>query len=150
MQKPRDRTVTVRKPGQPGTKKLLAKYGDRLERVRYKYDKRARRSRLSVELLEEEKFWYPGFNRLPETAPVGLRIDYLEEDVRSKVKGAGGRWDPELRIWFLPKRHAIALGLLDRIVRLGAPSTPQNDEPQNDEPQNKRRATPSPKNRGGR
>jgi hypothetical protein len=42
---------TVRKPGEPGTQKLLAKYGNRLVSVRYRYDPANGKRYKTVELI---------------------------------------------------------------------------------------------------
>ena len=47
---------------------------------------------------------------------VGLRIHFRETDLRQRVKSAGGRWDPERRLWLLRRDQAERHGLLDRVV----------------------------------
>lgn len=47
------------KPGQKGTKKLVAEYGDRLIAVRYRYDLSRQRRYKTVELIVEESPWLP-------------------------------------------------------------------------------------------
>ncbi len=46
-------------PGRNGTKKLLRQYGDRLLRVRYRYDSVTRRRLTTVELIVDEVPWEP-------------------------------------------------------------------------------------------
>ena len=74
---PESSTARVRlrlKPGQKGTKRLLAQYGDRLICVRYRYE--------------------------PSTPPVAadqiveVRVAFAEVAVRERVKQAGGTWNP--------------------------------------------------------
>jgi len=48
---------TVRKPGEPGTQKLVAKYGERLVSVRYRYDPQAGKRYKTVELIIAEEDW---------------------------------------------------------------------------------------------
>jgi len=50
--------LTLR-PGQPGTRKLVEKYGERLIRVRYVYDAEGRRRLKTVELVIEAVPWIP-------------------------------------------------------------------------------------------
>lgn len=50
-------------PGRNGTKKLLRQYGDRLLRVRYRYDSATGRRLKTVELLVEEVPWTPARRR---------------------------------------------------------------------------------------
>ncbi|RMD79129.1 MAG: hypothetical protein D6823_05000, partial [Chloroflexi bacterium] len=53
------RTRLKLKPGQRGTKKLQALYGDRLICVRYRYDAESGRRLKTIELIVEEKVWVP-------------------------------------------------------------------------------------------
>lgn len=57
-------------PGRNGTKKLLRQYGDRLLRVRYRYDSTTGRRQKTVELLVEEVPWTPGRPRTRRAPPV--------------------------------------------------------------------------------
>ena len=47
------------KPGQRGTKKLCAEYGERLLYVRYRYDEERRKRFKIVELFVDEVDWEP-------------------------------------------------------------------------------------------
>ena len=47
------------RPGQKGTKKLVAEYGDRLIAVRYRYDADRQRRYKTVELIVQESPWSP-------------------------------------------------------------------------------------------
>ncbi len=104
------------KPGQPGTKGPLARYGKRLVCVRYRYDEETRQRVTTVELIESRADWGQ------EDAPKGdesmdaVRIDWQELALRRKVKAAGGRWDPAKRVWVLRRRQVKGLGLEGRIV----------------------------------
>jgi hypothetical protein len=86
--------LTLR-PGMPGTKKLLARYGERLVCVRYLYDEARNRRLKTVELVIEEAPWH-GLARRPRRNDhdlVGVRIAWNESGLRSAVKQApsGGR-----------------------------------------------------------
>ena len=89
------------KPGRPGTRQLQDRY-----------DEQAGRSFKTVELVLEETPWKP------QNAEkiVRLRVDRHETRLRAAVKSAGGRWNPQDRVW--EPRQAVAedLGLEDRIV----------------------------------
>jgi hypothetical protein len=52
---------------------------------------------------------------------VGLRIGYDEESPRRDVRATGGRWDPQVRLWWVPLHCALHLGLQARIARWSAP-----------------------------
>ena len=53
------RTLLHLKPGQKGTKQLLAQYGDRLVCVRYRYDAQQQKRFKTVELIVAEREWNP-------------------------------------------------------------------------------------------
>jgi hypothetical protein len=44
--------------------------------------------------------------------------------LREKVKAAGGRWDPEHRVWHLPMEQVLQLGLGGRVANAGASAPP--------------------------
>jgi hypothetical protein len=112
--------ATVRlhlKPGQKGTKQLLAQYGDRLICVRDRYDAQRKKRLKTVELLVAERDWAPPRPRFAHDQIVGLRIHpFAEVPVRGRVKEAGGTWNPQRRVWELRYDRATALGLEGRIV----------------------------------
>ena len=85
------------KPGQKGTKQLLAQFGDRLICVRYRYDAQPR-------------------PRFAHDQIAGLRVAFADVAVRDRVKQAGGAWNPERRVWQLRYDRVVALGLNSRIV----------------------------------
>ena len=102
-------------PGKNGTKELLKRYGDQLVCVRYRYDA-ARRKRLkTVELVVDEQDWIPGVIFLT-TRRVLPRIGFGENDLRERVKEAGGYWSPEKKARVLPYRKVLELGLERRVV----------------------------------
>ncbi len=61
------RTRLKLKPGQRGTKKLQAMYGDRLVCVRYRYDLESGRRFKTIEIIVEEKEWSPRNHRHDQT-----------------------------------------------------------------------------------
>ena len=105
------------KPGQKGTKRLLAQYGDRLICVRYRYDPNRKKRLKTVELLVEETDWRPPGPPYADDQVVGVRIAFDEAAVRERAKQAGGRWNPDRRVWELRYRDAVALKLATRIVK---------------------------------
>jgi len=109
--------LTLR-PGMPGTKKLVARFGDRLVCVRYLYDPERRRRLKTVELVIEAVDWEPR-NRRPRRRPhdlVGVQIGYDEGALRSAVKTAGGIWRPRQRLWELSWEAVRVLGLESRVI----------------------------------
>lgn len=104
------------KPGQKGTKQLLAQYGDRLICVRYRYDAQRKKRMKTVELLVAERDWQPPRPRFAHDQMVGLRVAFADVAVRDRVKQAGGTWNAERRVWELRYDRVVALGLNGRIV----------------------------------
>ena len=134
---PTGRSATSRvrlhlKPGQKGTKQLLAQYGDRLICVRYRYDVQRKKRLKTVELLVAERDWQPR-RRFADDQIVGLRVDFADVAVRAQVKQAGGRWNPERRVWQLRYDRVVALGLTGRIADESA-STPRCPAPRRASP----------------
>jgi len=111
------------KPGEPGTKRLQAHYGEQLVCVRYRHDRQNRRRLTTVELIIDTGFYLPESRiltqRQAQTPDPGrkvmVRIDYPESDLRQKIKQAGGKWDPERKRWLVSYREAEKLGLASRI-----------------------------------
>ncbi len=92
---------TKLKPGQNGTKSLVAKYGDALLCVRYRYDKQNRTRLKTVELIVERKPWIPIAHRFGNNTLVPVRIGYADKALRELAKAAGGKWNPEERAWYI-------------------------------------------------
>jgi hypothetical protein len=115
MEVQRMRTQVTLQPGQKGTKKLLAQYGEQLVCVRYCYDAIRQRRLKTVELVVEETPWRPAREASKGAVMVGVRIDFQEVALQRRVKSAGGRWNPVRRLWELRRDQALKLGLKDRI-----------------------------------
>ena len=104
------------RPGQPGTKRLLAQYGKSLVCVRYRYDEKAKQRIKTVELIVDRTEWRPESGSSDGDTVVALRVGWREYEVQQQVKAAGGRWDPEARVWRLSRERVEKLGLESRIV----------------------------------
>jgi hypothetical protein len=105
------------KPGQKGTKQLLAEYGDRLICVRYRYDAQRKKRFKTVQPVVDERDWEPPRRPFSPDQSVGLRVAYAEVAVRQGAKQAGGEWNRDRRLWQLRHDQAAALGLAGRIVQ---------------------------------
>ena len=113
---------TVRKPGERGTQRLVAEYGERLVCVRYRYDLARNKRYKTIELIVAEDDWRAPAPHLQEdrtrrpapkryyTRRVGIRIEYQEAELRRQIKAAGGMWDPSERLWFVPEEEVRRLG----------------------------------------
>lgn len=111
--------LTLR-PGQKGTRKLVARFGERLVCVRYRYDASAGRRYTTVELIVAESEWAPRgrkarASRSPEDM-VYVRVAYSEEVLRAKMKALGAIWRPRVRLWELPWGVVRGLGIEDRVI----------------------------------
>ena len=108
------RTRLKLKPGQDGTKKLLAQYGEQLVCVRYRYDDEKRKRYKTVELIVDEAPWEP--KKIKGDELVGVRVEYGEKDLGIRVKQAGGVWDGLRKVWRLRYSQVVALGLEERVT----------------------------------
>jgi hypothetical protein len=95
------KTRLILKPGQPGTKRPVEKYGDSLLCVRFKYDAASRQRLKTVELIVERTEWSPPPPRYAADTLVPLRIEAVDIPMRLQAKAAGGRWNPGKRLWFV-------------------------------------------------
>lgn len=109
--------LTLR-PGMPGTKKLIARYGERLVCVRYLYDEARGRRLKTVELVIDEAPWRgrPRRPRRNDHDLVGVRVAWDETDLRIAVKKAGGIWRPRQKLWEISWDVVRALGIGHRVV----------------------------------
>ena len=108
----------TRRPGQPGTKKLMRLYGQDLICVRYRYDEELRQRIKTVEIAVDRAKWESQTRTRDDDEVVYFRIEDGKEDLlRRAVLHAGGRWNETNGLWRLPRRDASALGLLSRLVR---------------------------------
>ena len=85
------RVIKKLRPGQPGSKKLLRRFGDALVCVRYRQDGARAVRYTTVELIVEEA---PTATRPPRPpAMVLVRIDIEETALQRQAKAHGARWD---------------------------------------------------------
>jgi hypothetical protein len=101
----------ILKPGDRGTKKEAALYGDKLLCVRYRYDETRKIRAKTVELIVEQIPW-TGLN-----TPVFLKVHWDEKEIQGQIKNAGGKWDKTRKVWILEYKKAEALGLKSRIQK---------------------------------
>ncbi len=111
------------KPGQKGTKALVEKYGDALVCVRYRYDETSRTRLKTVELIIEKKELPTPQQVSVDDALVPVRISYGERELGKTAKTMGGKWDPDVKLWYI--QHGKIKGTLlfpvHTFVRAGAP-----------------------------
>jgi len=103
-------------PGERGTRKLLKIHGENLVCVRYRYDEGAGTRLTTVELVvARAPLKRP--RRLPASALVSVKVEPWEKPLHERLKKAGARWDPALRLWRMRYDTALALGLRRRIQK---------------------------------
>ena len=106
----------IMRPGQPGTKKLLARYGDNLVCVRYRYYNEKMTMFKTIEIIIDRKPWQLAAKKAHKDEVMSLRIAYNDVNARNQVKAAGGTWDPKHKVWLLVKEKVMELGMTNRIV----------------------------------
>ncbi|WP_129633652.1 hypothetical protein [Candidatus Oscillochloris fontis] len=109
------RTRLVRRPGDSGTKELVAEYGERLICVRYRYDAKTKQRHKTIELIIESSAWEPPIT--PESI-VAIRIGRKDHALQEIVRNAGGTWNNQQQTWELRYDQVIALGLSERLINL--------------------------------
>ena len=116
------RARSTLRPGQPGTRKLVQEYGERLLSVRYRYDALKRKRYTTAEIIVDELDWDPLPLEVARREKIPVRVGLNETRLREKVKAAGGRWDPARRVWILPMEQVLQLGLSERVDASGLQS----------------------------
>ena len=111
--------IKTLRPGDSGTKRLTARYGDQLICVRYRRDEQKNRRYTTVELIVDEG---PiDKNKLYRLAPeeralvVHIFVAHGDADVRRQVIEAGGVYLTDRKLWALPLGKVVKLGLVDRM-----------------------------------
>ena len=87
---PKMRVGLSLRPGQDGTKRLLARYGKQLVCVRYRYDEQTKQRLKTVELIVERTEWDGKSRNTGAEAVVAVRVDWWEKDVQRQVKVGPG------------------------------------------------------------
>lgn len=85
------------KPGQKGTQRLVDRFGAALVCVRYRYDERTGDNLTTTEIIVDRR--PRGAPRYRDVDMVAVAVPYTETALRNKLKAAGGRWNPEERVW---------------------------------------------------
>lgn len=102
------------KPGQKGTMRLVEQYGDALLCVRYRYDEKRGVRLKTVELVVEER---P--QRLPrfrDSDVVPVAVAFEEVELREQLRVMRAKWDPQVKLWFVPYRLIRGTDLESKIA----------------------------------
>ena len=78
-------------------------------------DEKKRRIK-TVELIVAEIPWQPALKRTPANKIMQIRVKYGEVELGKRVRAAGGIWNRANKVWELPYRRVLRLGLTERIV----------------------------------
>jgi hypothetical protein len=89
------------KPGQKGTRRLVEQFGDKLLCVRYRHDEIRQVRMKTVEIIVEKRPCKPPL-RYRDQDIVAVMVAFTEKDLRDRLKVAGGRWNPEEKLWRAP------------------------------------------------
>lgn len=84
------------------------------------HDEQRQKRLKTVELIVEEDDWEAPAGQGAADRVGQLRVPWSAGEVRQRVKGAGGRWDPASRLWALRYERVVALGLEDWLVEEGS------------------------------
>ena len=101
------------KPGQKGTRRLVEKYGDALLCVRYRYDETRGVKLKTVEIVVEERPLSTPRFRDGDVVPVSVAYD--ETVLREQLRAMRAKWDPQVKVWFVPYRLIRGTALESRI-----------------------------------
>ena len=116
------KTIKKINPGKKGTKRLVEQYGDNLVCVRYRHDYERQRKIKTIELIIDEKPLNNKPSKIPMNKIMQLHVKYGEVHIGKLIRSADGCWNRNKKVWELPYREVLALGLQDRIVEQGEKS----------------------------
>lgn len=100
-------------PHQAGALKLARRFGDALLCVRHRASADGEQRITTVELVVAVE---PLRRRRSMDAEVAVRLDFRDREHRVALQQAGARWDAAAKVWQLPRRDALRLGLAAQIV----------------------------------
>lgn len=110
------RVIKTLLPHQPGSAKYRSLYGDTLTAVRYRYNEKDKKRRITVEIVVDERDWEKSARRKPPNRIVKVRIRFGETALGRAARSIGARWNREQKVWEMRYCDALALGLEKRIV----------------------------------
>jgi len=75
----------------------------------------------TVELIVDDSPWVPERRFSDPDRVVGLRIGWAEKAHQARLRAVQARWDPAVKLWWLPLHLVTQLGLEERIAAWDAP-----------------------------
>ena len=82
----------------------MEQYGDALVCVRYRYDEASRTRIKTVELIVDKKELTQSRKqqqKIEDRTVVPVRIEYGEKQLGKIARSAGGKWNPEVKLWYI-------------------------------------------------
>ena len=101
-------------PGQPGTKKLVEKFGKDLLCVRYRYDEKRKMKFKTIELIIEKSSWNVEPKKISPNKNYFLRVKYGDKKLIKRILAAGGKWNSNKNLWELCYEKILELNLKNR------------------------------------
>lgn len=96
---------------QNGAKRHKLRYGHDLVCVRHRIDPVGHIRYVTVELVVEALPM-----ALRDTAEVAIRLTHTEQETRALLMSCNARWDPQRKVWLMPRSVARTLRMLHRIA----------------------------------
>ena len=103
-------------PGQPGTKRLLERFGKQLLCVRYRVSPNGRKRFITVELVVSERSRKPAPKRI-DNILTAVRIPRSNLGLSRLIWEQGGTWDPANKVWWVATSVVESLGISRQVVQ---------------------------------
>ena len=109
------------KPGEPGSRRFIGKYGDDLVNVRYRKAPSGDTIYTTIEIIVDRRQYAPNINHrtvnsLRNKEAVAVTIAYQETELRQQAKSEGALWSRKQKVWVMWYSQAVKLGIANRIV----------------------------------
>jgi hypothetical protein len=108
------------KPGMPGSRQFQKHWGDSLVAVRYRRDSTKLFTTIEIIVDEREQsrrgMSLNAAHAFKRRQLVALPIAFAEGALRAAAKRSGAQWSVLRKVWVMPYRTAVALGVHNRII----------------------------------
>ena len=108
------------KPGMPGTRQFQKHWGDNLVAVRYRRNNNTLYTTIEI-VVDEREQSHPDISlnavhAFKRRQLVALPIAFEEGVLRATAKRSGAKWSAQRKVWVMPYRTAVALGVQNRVI----------------------------------
>ena len=69
--------------------------------MRYRYDEASRTRIKTAEIFVEKIAWTPPARKFSDNVLVPVQIAFTEEELKAAAKSAKGRWNPDVKLWYI-------------------------------------------------